>query len=145
MVPFNPLKCTVVFNVSCKKNPCVVETFWPMWNRSLTPLSYHRWGGLAAFHICRMLTAYLLSHQRGSYPFSYQLGHWRFSLLGALNKDGPGLCSGHLQAAQPRTCGPWKVYINIVPYLSSSNIVFWNAFPNDYLHSIDCCYIFRFD
>ncbi len=24
----------------------------------------------------------------------------------ALNKDGPGQWSGHLQAAQPRTCGP---------------------------------------
>jgi hypothetical protein len=48
-----------------KKNQCVVEICWPMWIRSLTPLSYHQWGRLAAYHICRVLTAYLLSHQRG--------------------------------------------------------------------------------
>jgi hypothetical protein len=49
----------------------------------------------------------------------------------ALNKDGPGQCSGHLQAAQPRNCGPRKVYVNIVLYFPSSNTVFWNAYPND--------------
>jgi L-amino acid N-acyltransferase YncA len=32
----------------------------------LGPLSYHQWERLAAYHICRVLTAYLLSHQRGS-------------------------------------------------------------------------------
>jgi hypothetical protein len=37
------------------------------------------------------------------------------------------------------------VYVNIVPYFSSSNTVFWNAFPNDYLYSTDCSYIFSFD
>jgi hypothetical protein len=29
-------------------------------------------------------------------PFSYQPGHWRFSLVEAYN--GPGQCSGHSQA-----------------------------------------------
>jgi hypothetical protein len=52
-------------------------------------------------------------------------------LLVALNKDGPGQRSGHLQAAQPRTCGPRKMYVNIVFYFLSSNTVFWNAYPND--------------
>ncbi len=39
-----------------------------------------------------------------------------FSLPVALKKDGPGQWSGHLQAAQPRTFGPQKMYINIVLY-----------------------------
>jgi hypothetical protein len=107
--------------VLCKKNQCAVEICWPMWIKSLTPLSYHQWGRLAAYNICRVLTAYLVSHQRGSYPFSYQTGHWGFSLLEAIKKDGPGQSSGHSQAAQPRTCGPWKVYIIVVLYFSSSN------------------------
>jgi hypothetical protein len=67
------------------------------------------------------------------------------SLLVTLNKDGPGQCSGHLQAAQPRTCSLWKVYVNIVLYFSSNNTVFWNGYPNDYLHKTDGCYIFWFD
>jgi hypothetical protein len=78
-------------------------------------------------------------------PLPYLPGHWKLSLLVALNQDGPGQCSGHLQAAQPRSWGPWRVYINIVLYLSSSNTVSWNALPNDYLHSTDYCNIFRFD
>jgi hypothetical protein len=36
------------------------------------------------------------------------------------------------KAAQPRTCGPRKVYVNIVLYFPSSNTVFWNAYLNDY-------------
>jgi hypothetical protein len=90
-------------------------------DQELVPLAYHQWGRLAAYHICRVLTAYLLSHQSGSYQFSYQPGHWGFSLLEALKKDGPGQRGGHSQAAQPRTCGPWIVYVNIVLYFSSSN------------------------
>ncbi len=31
--------------------------------QELDPLSYHHWGGLAAYHICRVFTAYL--HNRG--------------------------------------------------------------------------------
>jgi hypothetical protein len=31
---------------------------------------------------------------------------------------------------QPRTFGPWKVYVNIVHYFSSSNTIIWNAYPN---------------
>jgi hypothetical protein len=57
----------------------------------------------------------------GAYPFSCQPGHWGFILLETLKKDGPGQRSGHSQAAQPRTCGPWKVCVNIVLYFSSSN------------------------
>ncbi len=38
-------------------------------------------------------------------PLSYLPGHWRFSLLVALNKDGSGQCSGHPRAAQTKTCG----------------------------------------
>ncbi len=34
-------------------------------DQELDPHSYHQWGRLAAYHICRVLTAYLLSHQRG--------------------------------------------------------------------------------
>ncbi len=49
-------------------------------------------------------------------PPPYLPGYWGLSLLVALNKDGPGQWSGHLQAAQPRTCGPRKMYINIVLY-----------------------------
>jgi hypothetical protein len=81
--------------------------------QKLDPLSYHHWGRLAAYHICKTLTAYILSHQRP--------GHWGFHLLEALKNDGPGQRSGHSQAAQPRTCGPWNVYVNIVLYFSSSN------------------------
>jgi hypothetical protein len=49
-------------------------------------------------------------------------------VLVALNKDGPGQWSGHLQVAQPRTCGPRKMCVNIVLYFPSSNTVFWNAY-----------------
>jgi hypothetical protein len=97
--------------------------------QELDPLSCQHWGRLAAYQICRVLTAYLLSHQRGSYPFSYQPGHWGFSLLEALKKDGPGQCSGHSQAP---TQNLWKVYVNIVIYFLSSNTIFWIAYPNDY-------------
>ncbi len=121
MVPSDPLKCTIVFNVLCKKNQCVVETCWPMWDRSLTPSLLSALG-----------RAGCLSHLQGadcSSPFSPKgvlppplislaLG---FSLLETLKKDGPGQRSGHSQAAQPSTCGPWKVYVNIVLYFSSSN------------------------
>ncbi len=105
-------------------------------DQELDPLSYHQWGSLAAYHICRVLTAYPLSHQRGSYPFSYQPGHWGFSLLEALKNNGPGQRSGHSQAAQPRTCGPSKVYVNIVLYFSSSNTFlaqmgYWTSLPPD--------------
>jgi hypothetical protein len=75
-------------------------------------------------------------------PLPYLPGRWRLSLLVALNKDGPGQCSEHLQPVQPRTCGPWRVYVNIVLYFSSSNTVFWNALPNGHMHSTDYCYIF---
>jgi hypothetical protein len=49
-------------------------------------------------------------------PLPYQPGYWglKSTVLVALNKDGTRQCSGHLQAAQPRTCGPRKVYVNIV-------------------------------
>jgi hypothetical protein len=89
--------------------------------------------------------AYPVYHPGGPPPFSYLPGHWRLSVLVALNKDGPGQCSEYSPAAKPRTCGPWKVNVNIVLYSSSSNTVFWNAFPNGYLHSTDCCYNFRFN
>ncbi len=67
---------------------------------------------------------------------------WKISLLATLNKDCSEQWSGHLQTAQPRTCGPWRVNINIILYFSSSNTVFWNVPPNGYLCSTDCCYIF---
>jgi hypothetical protein len=96
-------------------------------------------------HMSRDLT---LSMQSTS-PLPYLSGYWRLSLLLTLNKDGPGQCSGHLQVAQPRTCGPRKVYVNIVLDFLSSNTVFWNAYLNDYQMIIcivlNCCYIFRFD
>jgi hypothetical protein len=37
VVPSDLLRCTIVFNVLCKKNQCVVEICWPMWIWSLTP------------------------------------------------------------------------------------------------------------
>jgi hypothetical protein len=63
-----------------------------------------------------------------TYPPPYLPDNWGLSLLVALNKDVPGKSSGHVQEAQPRTCGPWKVYIDIVLYFPSSNTVFWNAY-----------------
>jgi hypothetical protein len=40
-------------------------------NQELDPLSYHQWARLAAYHISRVLTAYLLSHQRGVLPILF--------------------------------------------------------------------------
>jgi hypothetical protein len=39
VVPSDPLKCAVVFNVLCKRKLCVVETYpvRPMWSRNLNP------------------------------------------------------------------------------------------------------------
>jgi hypothetical protein len=87
-------------------NQCVAEMYpaWPIWSRDLTPSTL------------------------STYPLPYLPRYWGLSLLVALNKDGPGQCSGHLQAAQPRTCGPRKVYVNIVLYFLSSNTVFLNAY-----------------
>jgi hypothetical protein len=42
----------------------------------------------------------------GTRPLSYLPGHWRLSLLVALNKDGSGQCSGHSRTAQPGNSGP---------------------------------------
>jgi hypothetical protein len=42
----------------------------------------------------------------GTYPPPYQPEYWGLGLLAAFNKDGPGQWSGHLQAAQPSSCGP---------------------------------------
>ncbi len=50
-------------------------------------------------------------------PPPYLPGYWGLSLLAAFNKDGPGQWSGHLQAAQPRTCGLGKCMFDIVLYL----------------------------
>ncbi len=33
-----------------------------------------------------------------------------------------------LASSLPRTCDPWKMYVNIVLYFPSSNTVFWNAY-----------------
>jgi hypothetical protein len=103
--PFYPLKCTVVPNVLCKRNQCVAKMFptWPIWSRDLAPSTL------------------------STYPPPYLPGQWGLSLLAALNKDGPGQWSEHLQAAQPRTCGPGKCMFDIVLYFTSSNTVFWNA------------------
>jgi hypothetical protein len=51
-----------------------------------------------------------------THPTAYLPGYWRLSLLAAFNKDGPGQWSGHLQAAQPRTCGSGKCIFDIVLY-----------------------------
>ncbi len=37
----------------------------PHVEQELDPLSYHHWGRLAAYHICRVLTAYFLSNRGG--------------------------------------------------------------------------------
>ncbi len=75
-----------------QESQCVVEIHpvWPLWSRDLT------------------------LPPRAPAPLPYLPGHWRTSLLRTLNKDGSEQWSGHLQAAQPRTCGHWRVYVNIV-------------------------------
>jgi hypothetical protein len=37
--PFDPLKCTVMLNVQCKRDQCAVEMYpaWPMWSWDLAP------------------------------------------------------------------------------------------------------------
>jgi hypothetical protein len=50
-------------------------------------------------------------------PPSSWPGYWGLSLLAAFNKDGPGQWSGHLQTAQPRTCGAGK-YMLILSFIS---------------------------
>ncbi len=46
-----------------------------------------------------------------TYPLPYLPGYWGLGLLVALNNDGPGQWSGHLQAAQPRTCSSRKIML----------------------------------
>ncbi len=93
-------------NVLCKRNQFVAEMYpaWPILSRDLAPSTL------------------------STYPPPYQPGYLGLSLLVALNKDGPGQWSGHVQEAQPRTCGPRKMYVNIILYVPSSNTVFWNAY-----------------
>jgi hypothetical protein len=55
-------------------------------------------------------------HPEAPTPPPYLPGYWGLSLLVALNKDGPGQWSGHLQPAQPRTYGPGKCMFDIVLY-----------------------------
>jgi hypothetical protein len=62
-----------------------------------------------------------------THPSPYLSGYWGLSLLVALKKDGPGQWSGHLQAAQPRTCGPGKCML-ILFFFPSSNSVSRNAY-----------------
>jgi hypothetical protein len=101
---------------------CVVEMYpvWPIWSRDLAP---------STLSTC---------------PSPYLPGYWGLSLLVALNKDGPGQWSGHLQAAQPRTCGPGKCML-ILFFISVQKCCLLECLSNDYLPSTDCCYIFRFD
>ncbi len=84
--------------------------------------------------VCCRDVPYLARMEQGPGPLHPEhlppsLSAWvvGLSLLVALNKDGPGQCSGHVQEAQPRTCGPQKVYVNIVLYYPYSNTFFWNA------------------
>jgi hypothetical protein len=122
VVPSDPLKCAVVFNVqyyaresmSCKDIPYLAHV-----EQGPDPL-----------------------HPGQLPPLSNLPGHWRISLLVTLNKDRPEQWRGHLRTAQPRICGHWRVYLNIVLYFSSSNTVFWNVPPNGCLHSTDCSYMF---
>ncbi len=83
-----------MLNVLCKRDQCVAEMYpaWSIWSRDLAPSTL------------------------STYPPPYLPGYWGLSLLVALNKDGSGQWSGHLQAGQPRTCGPWKMFVNIVLY-----------------------------
>jgi hypothetical protein len=78
----------------------------------------------------------------GTYPPPYQPWYWGLSLLAAINKDGPGQWSGHLQAAQPSTCGPRKCMFDIVLCFRPV-ICPLECLSSDYLHSTDYCYIFR--
>jgi hypothetical protein len=90
-------KCAMQERSMC----CRDVPVWPIWSRDLA------------------------SSTLSTSPLPYLPGYWGLGLLLALNKDEPGQWSGHLRTAQPRTCGPWKVYVNIVLYFtSSSNTVF---------------------
>jgi hypothetical protein len=94
-----------MLNVLCKRDQCVVEIYpaWPILSRDLAPST------------------------QSTCPLPYLPGYWGRSLLGALNKDGPGQWSGHLQASQPRTCGPGKCML-ILSLFPSSNTVSWNTY-----------------
>ncbi len=72
-------------------------------------------------------------------------GHWELSLLAVFNKDGSGQCSGQPRTAQSRICRHRTVYAHIV-FISHLVLLSFGMFPQMvYLHSTDCCYIFRFD
>jgi hypothetical protein len=70
--------------IQCAMQVAEMYPAWPIWSRDLTPST------------------------QSTSPLSYLPGYWGLSLLVALNKDGPRQCSGHLQAAEPRTCGLGK-------------------------------------
>jgi hypothetical protein len=112
--------CGVVFNLLCKGSQCIVELCpaWPIWSRDLSPST------------------------QGTCPPPSLPGHWGFSLLVVLKKDGSGQCSGHSQAAQSETGSYRTAYVHIVLYFSSINTVFWNIPQLVYLNSTDFCDIF---
>jgi hypothetical protein len=69
-------------------------------------------------------------------------GHYRFSLLAALQRDKPGWSTAR-ELASSQVCDQWMqaVYINIVIHFLSSNTFSWNTPRTFYLLSIDCYYL----
>jgi hypothetical protein len=116
-------KCAVVFNVLCKRNQCGVELCRasPMWSRNLTP------------------------PPKAPPPHSLIYLATRISLLVTLSKDGSEQWSEHLRTAQPRTCGHWRVHINIV-LISYPVILSFGTFPQMVICIVLIVLIcFRFD
>jgi hypothetical protein len=112
--PIRSVKCAVVFNVLCKRSQCVAELCpdWPIWRRDLTPSTH------------------------GTCPLPHAW-HWQLSLPTALNKDGPGQCSGQSRAAQSGICSHRTVYVHIVLYFSWETwepILYLAAVPSPILH-----------
>ncbi len=103
-------QCTVQKrSVCCRDVPCLAHI-----DLSTHPPSY-----LPGYWGIRTL---LGPHRPGAptlstHPPSYLPGYWGISLLAAFNKDGPGQWSGHLQAAQPKTCGARKCML-ILSFIS---------------------------
>jgi hypothetical protein len=99
--PISSIKMYSYVQYAMQKNQCVVETCLAHMEQEpdpplLSPLV--RAGCLSPLQGADCLSPFS-PWGGGGTPFSYLPGHWRFNLLVAPNKDGPGQCSGHSQAA----------------------------------------------
>ncbi len=116
--PDRSIKCAIVLMVPCKRSWCTVEfcPAWLIWNHmEQRPVPLH--------------------------PAPSQVNG--DSVYLQLSR-GIHLDSAHLvdsRAAQSVICSYRIVYIDIVLYFSSSNIVSWDTPQMVYQRSIDCCYL----